>query len=197
MAPGIRPEPHVGGGHAQALLDHPCPHGVPGAGVMLGVGNQAGGDSQDHGWIELQMGVIRGDVLLPDGNEAVFLLLCVQVFHEASCYQIGECHLSSQDLVDMLFGDPSPAILDHYQRPPSPAGVGVHEDLAGVLEIGHIRLAADAPRAPEAAEVLDQSLGVIMIAHYLAVHIYSGVASLYFSQCYHLPKLSLNPSESS
>jgi len=40
MAARIGPQPHVGGGHAQALLDHSCPHGIPGAGIVLGIGHE-------------------------------------------------------------------------------------------------------------------------------------------------------------
>ncbi|VVB62715.1 Uncharacterised protein [uncultured archaeon] len=53
VAPGVRPKLHVGHGHAQALFDHSCSHGVPGAGIVLWVGYKARRYAKNQGRIQL------------------------------------------------------------------------------------------------------------------------------------------------
>ena len=171
MASGVRPQTHIGRGHAQALLDHSRSHGVPGAGVVLRVGNQAGCYAQNKRRVQLQMGVVGRQVLFPDGDEAVFFLLGIQVLHQAGGYQIGEGHLAILYLIHMLLGDHRQAVLHNNQRPSGPTGVGVHEDLIGVLEVGHIHLAADAAGAAQPAQISNQRFGILMMPYYLSIDI--------------------------
>ena len=117
------------------------------------------------------MGVVGREVLLPDGDEAVFFLLGIQVLHQAGGDQIGESHLSILYLFHMLLGDHRQAVLHNNQRPSGPTGVGVHEDLIGVLEVGYIHLAAYAAGAAQAAQISNQCFGIIMMPYDLSINI--------------------------
>ena len=62
VSAGVGPDTVVGGSDSEGLFCHSRTHGDTGCGVVLGVGDDTGGDSQDDHGVDLEVGVLGGDV---------------------------------------------------------------------------------------------------------------------------------------
>ncbi|VVB62714.1 Uncharacterised protein [uncultured archaeon] len=136
------------------------------------------------------MGMLRSYVALPDGYQAILLLLGIQVLHQPCFDEILKGHLPGPHLSHVLIGDKSLAVLDDDQWPSGPARIGVDEDLVGSFEISNIDLATYVTCTPEAPQVLHQAHRIRVRPYDLTVNEHPGAInkSICFSQCYHLPE---------
>jgi len=132
-----------------------------GTGVVLRERNVRRTDTQDKRRIDLQVGVLGGEIRFVDGDEEVVFLFGIDELDCTLPYQVFEGHLVVAETLDVLSGHLRFAVPDHDQGPARSPAVGVDDDVVVEILEGDVDLGGESAIPAHLAHPGDQVPGVI------------------------------------
>ena len=144
---------------------------------MLGEGNVGGRDTEDNHWIHFHMGVgvglpVARQVIGVERNQAVFLLLGIDIFDKSPLQQVVPDHLLRVGILDILVGNAQLVVAVNYQQwAADTARVAVYNYIVERIVIAHVHRMADARLASQLPYFEDEVLRSRMATGQIAVEV--------------------------